>query len=349
MLVFGGGFGTGAFKDTAALELPTDGSAPFWQGTPPITGITARDQAVVHLDPASSSLYAFGGFGSGGLPSRNTGGVHLADVQRLPLPRPAPAEGAGRLTAPRPARAWRNATSLDGATVPLHREASAAASDTAGRRLFVVGGLQGDRSLADVWVADFAASSALPTRPSWRQLCSDTSCGPGPAARWGGHAIYDAAQDQLVVYGGRQSGGTTFGDVWALSLGPSPRWTPLAPEGTVPPPRWGGAVAYDAARRRMLVWGGQAGADAVATVDADTWALSLDGPPAWTRLMPEGSPPTPRRSMALPPARPAAPTNCWCSAATARWAPSTATTSRGCAWTACRAAGRPCRPATARR
>jgi len=305
MLVFGGGFGTGTFKDTAALALPADGSAPSWHATPPVTGVTARDQAAVHLDPASSSLYAFGGFGSGGLPSHNTGGVHLADVLRLPLPRPSQ-RGATGLT---PGRAWRNATPLDGATVPLHREASATASDFGGRRLFVVGGLQGDRSLADVWVADFGMggdggprhedSSAARGRPAWRQLCTASSCGPGPAARWGGHAVYDAAQDRLVVYGGRQSGGATFGDVWALSLGATPRWTALAPQGAAPPPRWGGAVAYDAARRRMVVWGGQAGTDAAATLDADAWALALDGPPAWTRLAPEGSPPAPRRSMAF--------------------------------------------------
>lgn len=290
MLVFGGGFGSGTFKDTAALALPADGSAPSWQPTPPVTGVTARDQAAVHLDPASSSLYAYGGFGSGALPSRNTGGVHLADVQRLFLPRPT-----ADATRAKPARAWRNATPLDGATVPLHREAAAAVSDMGGRRLFVVGGLQGDRSLADVWVADFAVRG----RPAWRQLCTDTSCGAGPAPRWGGHAVYDAVQDRLVVYGGRESGGTTFGDAWALSLGAAPRWSPLAVRGSKPPPRWGGAVAYDPVHRRMVVWGGQAGTDAGATLDADAWALALDGPPTWTRLAPAGSPPAPRRSMAF--------------------------------------------------
>ncbi len=90
----------------------------------------------------------------------------------------------------------------------------------------MVGGLEGDDELADVWAADLDRGPAR-----WRQLCSPSSCGPGPAARWGAHAVYDPVADRIVVFGGRRSDGTSFADVWALSLGAHPRWSPTRARG----------------------------------------------------------------------------------------------------------------------
>ena len=42
---------------------------------------------------------------------------------------------------------------------------------------------------------------------------------------------------------------------------------------------WGAASVFDSVRRRLVVFGGMAGG-----VVGDTWALSLDGPPRWTRI-----------------------------------------------------------------
>ncbi len=50
------------------------------------------------------------------------------------------------------------------------------------------------------------------------------------------------------------------------------------------------------AGRRMVVSGGQTGADGNAVSHDDAWALSLDDTPAWSRLTPQGSAPEPRRS-----------------------------------------------------
>ena len=157
----------------------------------------------------------------------------------------------------------------------------------------MVGGLEGDEELADVWTAELRRE-----RPRWRQLCSPASCGPGPAARWGGHAVFDPAGDRIVLFGGRRTDGTSFADVWALSLAGPPRWTRLDVAGAGPAPRWGGAAGFDPAGRRMIVAGGQTGADAGAVPHADAWALRLDGPPAWERLVPGGPAPEPRRSAA---------------------------------------------------
>jgi hypothetical protein len=213
----------------------------------------------------------------GGFPGRPDAGTHLAEAWRLPL-----------------AGGWRDATPDTGAPAPLHREAAAVASDPGSGRLFMLGGLEGDSGLAAAWVADPRRHG----RVRWRQLCSPCSWGPGPAARWGGHAVYDAPGDRVILFGGRRTDGTSFADVWALSLAGAPRWSRLDAAGDAPAPCWGGAAAYDPVRRRMVVAGGQTGADGGATSHADVWALSLDGAPAWQRLAPSGTGPAPRRSAA---------------------------------------------------
>ena len=270
MLVFGGGVGATALKDVAQLRLR--GNRLAWRGLAPRTALTARDQAAVGYVARTDNLFAFGGFGSGAFPGRLDAGTHLADTWRL---------RRGR---------WRNVTAR---AVPLHREAAAVATDEAGSRLFMIGGLEGDDELADVWVAGLRGRT-----PRWRQLCTPTSCGAGPQARWGGNAAYDPDHDRVVVFGGRRTDGTSFGDVWALSLGGRPTWSRLEPTGTSPAARWGAASGYDPVHREFVVAGGQTGSDAAAVSHDDTWALSLDGPPTWRRISTVGPAPAPRRSAA---------------------------------------------------
>ena len=266
--------GASAFKDLAALRL--DGN-PVWEPIAPRTPPTARDQVAVSLAPGARSLIAFGGFGSGGFPGAPDAGTHLADAWRLRL-------GGG----------WRDATARTGAAAPLHWEAAAVASDPRTGRMFMVGGLEGDSELGDAWVAEPGRHG----RVGWRQLCSPGSCGEAPAPRWGGHTVYDPDDDRVILFGGRRTDRTSFGDVWALSLAGAPRWTRLDVAGEAPAPRWGGAAGYDPVGRRMLLAGGQTGSDAGAVGHADAWALSLDGTPAWHRLAPARTGPAPRRSAA---------------------------------------------------
>ena len=273
LLVFGGGIGATALKDVAALDL----DRLTWSGLAPRTPLTARDQVAVGL--RDDRLFAFGGFGSGTFPGQPDAGTHLADSWRLRL-------GGNHAR-------WRNVTPPASAPNPLHREAAAVTTDTRRHRLFMIGGLEGDDELADVWVADLRPGPAR-----WRQLCSPTSCGSGPQARWGAHAVFDPVADRIVLFGGRLTDGTTYGDVWTLSLTGSPRWSRLDVAGETPAPRWGGAAGYDPAHRRMLVTGGQTGSDSNAISHADAWALSLDTTPTWRKLMPAGPAPDPRRSAA---------------------------------------------------
>jgi hypothetical protein len=160
--------------------------------------------------------------------------------------------------------------------------------------MFMIGGLEGDYELGDAWVADPGRHG----RVEWRQLCAPRSCGEAPPPRWGGHAVYDPDGDRVIVFGGRRTDGTSFNDVWSLSLGAEPQWSRRDVAGEAPAPRWGGAAGYDPVGRRMLIAGGQTGADANAVSHADAWALSLDGAPAWQRLTLSGTAPAPRRSAA---------------------------------------------------
>ena len=221
MVVFGGGANGSAYKDAAALRLPTGRRPAAWRSIAPATELTARDQVSVVLD--DGVLTAFGGFGSGTLPGSVTAGTHLADTwQRAVDSR----------------RGWRLATPVSSRHVPLAREGAAYALDAEEDRLFFFGGLNGDTTLADVWVADIAR----PGRPRWQQVCAPASCGDGPAARWGAHAVYDPAGQRLVVYGGLVAGGVAVDDVWALDLAGVPVWSELHPDGPSPGPRWSAAL-----------------------------------------------------------------------------------------------------------
>ena len=203
-------------------------------------------------------LTAFGGFGSGTFPGSVGAGTHLADTWQRDLRRRA---------------GWRLATPAEETEVAIAREGTAYAHDAESHRLLMFGGLTGDTTLADVWMADLRR----PGRPHWEQLCSPTSCGPAPTARWGAHAIYDPVADRLVVFGGSTGTGATTNDVWALELSGPPMWHELTPAGPAPAARWSAGYGYDPVRRRLVVFGGQTGPDGTGSPLQDTWALSLDG------------------------------------------------------------------------
>ncbi len=97
-----------------------------------------------------------------------------------------------------------------------------------------------------------------------------------------GHAIaYDDSRRRTLVFGGRGVVTTTqlFSDMWAWD---GARWTPETPA-TRPPARQFSAMAYDASRGRVVMFGGLA-----ATRLADTW--EWDGA-NWTQMSPTASPP----------------------------------------------------------
>src|SRR5215213_3483109 len=106
------------------------------------------------------------------------------------------------------------------------------------------------------------AASALATRGSlgpsvaaadtfsWKLLGSETE----PAARWDHTLSADETTKQLILFGGRDAGGSPFGDTWLYDL-VKHEWRQV--EGTAPDPRFGQAVAVDRATGILVLFGGQ--------------------------------------------------------------------------------------------
>ncbi len=105
----------------------------------------------------------------------------------------------------------------------------------------------------------------------------------------GALAVYDAANDRIIFFGGLTGSSQRTNDVWQLKADMHGMYqaTKLTPTGTAPTARWLMAGCYDAAHQRLVLWGGQATGG---TVLSDVWALSLtQGSEAWTQLSPTGT------------------------------------------------------------
>lgn len=135
----------------------------------------------------------------------------------------------------------------------------------------------------DVWVLQNA--NGMDGTPAWLQL---SASGTPPLARAFTSAVYDEANNRMIVFGG--TNGTLRSDVWVLTnangTGGSPSWIQLAPSGQAPAARYGHSAVYDAANNRMIVYGGNTGK----TYVGDTWVMTnangLGGTPSWAETVP---------------------------------------------------------------
>jgi len=151
---------------------------------------------------------------------------------------------------------WRRETP---AVSPPARLQHAMAFDGARGVIAMFGGYGGpDAGLrADTWEWDGA---------TWSQRFPPAS----PRARVGHAMVYDAAHRQLLMLGGISSvasspfdlNGELLAELWTWNGG---QWTRLTPE-RPPPPRTDAAMTYDAARGRVVLFGGR-GFDPL----GDTW------------------------------------------------------------------------------
>jgi len=186
------------------------------------------------------------------------------------------------------------ALSLDGAPAwtvltPAGRKPPAnygrtAIYDTARDRVVIFGGIgQSNRDDNDVWALSLAGA------PTWTAL---TPTGEPPGQRSFGSAIYDPVRDRMVIFAGLATH-TYCDDVWGLSLGGVPGWTPLIPT-ALPTPGTEHSAIYDPVRDRMLV-------DDVRSYESpvDVWSLSLAGTPVWTAQWPVGQVPSGRPGCAV--------------------------------------------------
>ena len=172
---------------------------------------------------------------------------------------------------------------------PSRRSAPGAVYDPVRDRVLMFGGwvanfIGGGTGLNDVW------QLTLGPAPTWTQLAPQ---GTPPPGRGFHGMVYDAANDRLVVIGGKATdpsglGGASLRDVWQLSLAGTPTWQQLAPTGIPPIFLTGVPVVEDAPRHRALVFSGTTIADSV-------FALSLEAPEGWGYLAPADTPPIPRQ------------------------------------------------------
>ncbi|MBI5171216.1 MAG: T9SS type A sorting domain-containing protein [Candidatus Eisenbacteria bacterium] len=157
---------------------------------------------------------------------------------------------------------------------PSARHFAAMAYDPVRDRLVLHGGRNAAGSLSDTWALSLAGT------PAWSAL---SPSGTPPAARYGHAAAYDPVRDRLLVFGGRGASGL-YGELWALSLGGPPAWTPVTGAGSAPLPAAFASATYDAVHDDLVVVAGSDGSG-IAHAHALDCATAT-----WTDLAPFGAP-----------------------------------------------------------
>nr|HPQ41175.1 hypothetical protein [bacterium] len=217
---------------------------------------------------------------------------------------------------------------MDPLNYPSARSGYAFAWDETARCNILFGGaLQGGEPQGDTWTWDGSDWTGFPPDPYYPPAVSSHAMayhpGDGVAVLYGGVTVsrgitetfewdgsawdgailepnpgiltahtmaYMAALDGMVVYGGYLAGGPDgFNDTMWLYR--ERTWTPLVPQ-TVPGPRAGAVMAYDACRDRLVVFGGVSGVtyDPYYSVEFSDETWVFDGM-TWMRMDPDHHPP----------------------------------------------------------
>lgn len=146
---------------------------------------------------------------------------------------------------------------------PPPRTFPALAYDGAGRQLILLGGNRvlfgtagdSDTFLDDMWAWDGQAWHPIQT--------------PTPPARSEAGIAYDSDRQRIVLFGGHRTASgerIRLGDTWEWD---GQRWEQKSAEG--PSPRNGAAMAYDAHRKRVVLFGGSGAPDETWEWDGNVW------------------------------------------------------------------------------
>jgi len=156
---------------------------------------------------------------------------------------------------------------------PGGREGHGAIYDPTGHRMVIVGGHDGS-SYPDVYFNDVWAL-ALDGDPAWTELHPE---GPLPTPRSSFGAIFDPMRNRMLVHSGFDArGGIEPDDLWALDLGSTPTWSPVAAANAARGRAYSIDV-YDPIADQLLSCGGSGYPEAS--------ELPLGVPEAWHALLP---------------------------------------------------------------
>ena len=173
-------------------------------------------------------------------------------------------------------RAWKQLAGDDSG--PPRRYAHSAIYEPVRDRMVISHGFTTSGRLDDTWAFDFATNT-------WRDL---NPSGPRPLKRCLHHASYDGERGQMYLYGGCSSGfgPCPQGDLWSFDLATN-KWTERTPKPS-PPPREHYGMAFDSARAKLVVFGGNGNG----TLN-DTWEFDPRSG-VWQQAAIDGSSPSPR-------------------------------------------------------
>jgi hypothetical protein len=153
---------------------------------------------------------------------------------------------------------------------PTARRYHGMAYDSARGRVVMFGGMDpGNTRLGDTWEWD------------GRVWIDRTPPSGGPSPRTEVGMAYDARRGRVVLYGGAASGIAGGRETWEWD---GSEWTRITPAGPDPGTRAGHSMAYDAARGRIVLFGGQG----ASPLDRTTW--EWDGR-AWSLVAVSTPPP----------------------------------------------------------
>ena len=181
---------------------------------------------------------------------------------------------------------------------PSVRFGHSAVYNPTSNRMIVFGGGTGfpGPCVNDLWVITHLNSQG--GTPAWKQY---VATGNLPPVREGHTAVYDSANNKLIVFGGTDCSGTYYNDLWILNnadgSGATPSWTQVTPIGTPPNVRSQATAIYDSVNNVMTLFGGGSSTSAVYN---DVWTLAnangVTGTPTWTQVSATGTAPAARQA-----------------------------------------------------
>ncbi len=157
------------------------------------------------------------------------------------------------------------------------RNNAAAIYNSSDHSIVVFGGFTNDGFVNDLWKLDLATYT-------WTEI---STSGSKPFPRHTPNAIYDEANNRMIVYSGQGTEGLA-NDIWSFDFD-NGTWQELSSNsdgGGQPSKRYGTVAALDVNTNQLIVFAGFA---SVGSRQDDTWAFDLDDN-SWTDLQPSPHP-----------------------------------------------------------